>query len=215
MRDVVDFARPTWVIGENVAGIDGLGLDRVLSDLEALGYQVRTFEIPACAVGAPHVRNRAWIVAYSEGNRRQSRRSRDCRNEEAFTMSAGNGPLSDMGDPDGIGNGADRTAGAVQGAAGAQQTKGNRSARGPWHAGAGGRGHWDDAEWISGPGGQARRVKPGIRLLADGVPGRVARLRALGNAVIPQVVERIGRAVMSASGGATDENGRQPGDFQR
>ena len=47
--------RPTWVIGENVAGIIKLGLDEVLSDLESEGYATRTFNIPACAVGAPHI----------------------------------------------------------------------------------------------------------------------------------------------------------------
>ena len=58
--------RPTWVIGENVAGLVRLGLDEVLSDLEGEGYATRTFNIPACAVGAPHIRQRLWIVAHSD-----------------------------------------------------------------------------------------------------------------------------------------------------
>ena len=58
--------RPTWVIGENVAGIIKLGLDEVLSDLADEGYATRTFNIPACAVGAPHLRQRLWIVAHSD-----------------------------------------------------------------------------------------------------------------------------------------------------
>jgi DNA-cytosine methyltransferase len=58
--------RPTWVIGENVAGIIKLGLDEVLSDLESEGYATRTFNIPACAVGAPHIRQRLWIVAHAD-----------------------------------------------------------------------------------------------------------------------------------------------------
>ena len=60
--------RPTWVIGENVAGIIKLGLDEVLSDLESEGYATRTFNIPACAVGAPHLRQRLWIVAHSDSH---------------------------------------------------------------------------------------------------------------------------------------------------
>lgn len=45
---------------------------------------------------------------------------------------------------------------------------------------------WGD-DWIAGPDGKARRVKPGIQLLAHGVPARVAKLRAIGNAIVPQV----------------------------
>jgi len=58
--------RPTWVVGENVAGLIRLGLDEVLSDLANEGYATRTFNIPACAVGAPHLRQRLWIVAHSD-----------------------------------------------------------------------------------------------------------------------------------------------------
>ena len=58
--------RPTWVVGENVAGIISLGLDEVLSDLESEGYATRTFNIPACAVGAPHIRQRIWIIAHAD-----------------------------------------------------------------------------------------------------------------------------------------------------
>lgn len=56
-RRLVEELRPTWVIGENVAGHVSMGLDNVLSDLEALGYATRTFIIPACAVGAFHRRS--------------------------------------------------------------------------------------------------------------------------------------------------------------
>ncbi len=58
--------RPTWVVGENVVGLIRLGLDEVLTDLESEGYSTRTFNIPACSVGAPHLRQRLWIVAHSD-----------------------------------------------------------------------------------------------------------------------------------------------------
>ena len=64
---------------------------------------------------------------------------------------------------------------------------------------------WTDYEWIECTDGKARRVKPGVLLLAHGVPGRVARLRALGNAVVPEVVERIGRAMMETEQQSKDE----------
>ena len=60
--------RSTWVIGENVGGHIKLGLDTVLENLESEGYAVRTFSIPASAIGANHKRERVWIVAYSERN---------------------------------------------------------------------------------------------------------------------------------------------------
>lgn len=57
--------RPRWVICENVAGHVDLGLDTVLADLDDAGYTATPFIIPACAVGAPHRRDRVWIIAHS------------------------------------------------------------------------------------------------------------------------------------------------------
>jgi len=66
MFRLIQECRPTWVIGENVTGIIKLGLDEVLTDLENEGYATRTFNIPACAVGAPHLRQRVWIIAMAD-----------------------------------------------------------------------------------------------------------------------------------------------------
>jgi len=63
MLRVIQEARPTWIVGENVAGIINLALDKVCSDLEACGYEVEPIIIPACGVDAPHRRNRVWIIA--------------------------------------------------------------------------------------------------------------------------------------------------------
>ncbi len=60
---------PRWVVGENVRGFvnwsESMVLDTVFADLEALGYEVQPFILPACAVGAPHRRDRVWIVAHA------------------------------------------------------------------------------------------------------------------------------------------------------
>ena len=69
MLRIIQEIRPTWVVGENVAGIIKLALDEVLSDLEDCGYSTETFIIPACSVGAPHRRDRIWIVAHSGSQR--------------------------------------------------------------------------------------------------------------------------------------------------
>lgn len=66
MLRVIQEIRSAWVVGENVAGIVNLALDQVLSDLEAIGYACQTFVIPACAVDAPHRRDRAAIIAYCD-----------------------------------------------------------------------------------------------------------------------------------------------------
>lgn len=67
--------QPTWVAGENVAGLvnwsGGLVFDEVQTDLEAEGYEVIPFILPACGVNAPHKRERIWFVAYSESARRR------------------------------------------------------------------------------------------------------------------------------------------------
>ena len=66
MLRLVQELEPSWVVGENVAGIIDMELDNVLSDLEALGYATGAFVIPACAVGAPHQRDRVWVLAHSQ-----------------------------------------------------------------------------------------------------------------------------------------------------
>ena len=66
MVRVIKELRPTWIVGENVAGIVKMALPDILSELEACGYRTRTFLIPACAVGARHRRYRVAIVGYSE-----------------------------------------------------------------------------------------------------------------------------------------------------
>jgi len=67
MFRIIQEAEPSWIIGENVAGIIGMELERVLIDLESENYETQCFIIPACAVNAPHKRERIWIVANRNG----------------------------------------------------------------------------------------------------------------------------------------------------
>jgi DNA (cytosine-5)-methyltransferase 1 len=75
-RVIKDFS-PRWVIAENVRGLinisNGVVFEQVCLDLEAIGYEVQVFIIPAVAVNAPHRRDRVWIVANSESSRRLPR----------------------------------------------------------------------------------------------------------------------------------------------
>jgi DNA (cytosine-5)-methyltransferase 1 len=90
MFRLIQECRPTWVIGENVIGIVKLGLDEVLTDLENEGYATRTFNIPACAVGAPHLRQRIWIVAHNVADPQSERHGRGssekCGNEQRIIL---------------------------------------------------------------------------------------------------------------------------------
>ena len=69
--------KPTWVVGENVFGLvnwdGGLVFNEVQSDLEAEGYEVQPYVLPACAINAPHRRDRVWFVAYNQYNRDRRR----------------------------------------------------------------------------------------------------------------------------------------------
>jgi len=69
MLTTIRILKPSFVIGENVAGLvsmeNGKTLDRILSDLANEGYTTEQFIIPACAIGAWHRRDRIWIICYT------------------------------------------------------------------------------------------------------------------------------------------------------
>ena len=72
MLRAISEIKPTYVVGENVRGLTnwngGVVFDEVCADLEACGYEVQPILLPACAVGAPHRRNRIWFVATNTNN---------------------------------------------------------------------------------------------------------------------------------------------------
>jgi len=80
MLRVIKELKPTWVIGENVAGLlsmaNGKTLERILLDLENEGYNNEVFSIPACSVGAWHRRERLWICANSSKNANRTNQER-------------------------------------------------------------------------------------------------------------------------------------------
>jgi DNA (cytosine-5)-methyltransferase 1 len=68
---IIEEFEPDWFVGENVIGLISLALDDVLASLEAHGYTTRAFVIPACAVGARHIRERVFIVGHTDSDRLQ------------------------------------------------------------------------------------------------------------------------------------------------
>ena len=88
--------QPRWVVGENVRGIvnwsGGLVFEQVQADLETEGYEIFPFLLPACAVNAPHRRDRIWFVAYRYGNGCKRRNSE----HEKYTSEGGEYELNDF-----------------------------------------------------------------------------------------------------------------------
>lgn len=68
---IVGELRPRYLVGENSAHLVHRGLDRVLADLAALGYDAEWSVVSACALGFPHTRERMFVVAYAAGERRE------------------------------------------------------------------------------------------------------------------------------------------------
>jgi len=217
MCRVIKACRPAWVLGENVAGIIGMELDKVLADLETIGYSVQCFVIPACAVDAHHRRDRVWIVGYSEcPERRQDNApwghsDEGCHRKGQETSRSGE-PSENVAHATRRGLGTDRGASGDSGHADlcGEVVADSFQSRLEGHAGDGAIGDepgWNGTE-PDGSTGETRVCRwpdeadwfaeSGMGRLAHGVPNRVAQLRALGNAVVPQVVEQIGKAIMQA-----------------
>lgn len=129
---LINEIRPRYAIIENVSALRSRGLEQILRGLAQIGYDAEWHCIPASAVGAPHRRDRIWIVAYPNGTQCEGSRI----SSRAYAQ----------------------------------------------HADACSAGWW--------------KVEPSVDRVANGLPGQSHRLKQLGNAVVPQIPELIGRAIM-------------------
>lgn len=175
--------RPRYVVVENVAALLVRGMDRVLGDLAACGHDAEWEVLPAAAFGAPHIRERLFILSYPNVPRAARQREHCVSNRprsKAARLGA-RGRSEDVPDTVGVGLQWRCVAGASQRASG---TSTGEAAAGVFGS--------------QGPSGCSWAVEPDVGRLADGVSDRVDRIRGLGNAVVPQVAEWIGRRIMEA-----------------
>jgi len=207
MFRLVKELRPDWVIGENVAGHINMGLDEVLADLEAAGYTARPFVIPACAVDAHHRRDRVWIVAHansdseSNGSKHEQRMventsSRRRRDSESITGRQDNEAERSQD--------TDKTARPGENVANSQCQR--RQGQGPFRDAFNTetQRQGQTAQPFNGSERPVWLPEPNVGRVANGVPRRSHRLKQLGNAVVPQVVEKIGQMIMKIERGEED-----------
>jgi DNA (cytosine-5)-methyltransferase 1 len=234
--------RPRYVLVENVAALLYRGLSSVLGDLAALGYDAEWHCIPAAAVGAPHIRDRVYIMAYTDCPRDGGAQHEICPGRHAAIGSRANGRAGDVADatsrgwskdverlasprceagtplalrrerttdvPDASGKrGGELAARQVEGY-GTKKTDPYGRGQDVADAHCASRAQWAcifsnarsqlaafERSCSTGIGVWA--FEPDVGRVADGVPARVDRLRGLGNAVVPQVAEFVGRLIVA------------------
>jgi DNA (cytosine-5)-methyltransferase 1 len=193
MLRVISEVQPAWVIAENVGGLysqqDGMVFGQVLSDLEAQGYEVQPFLIPACAVNAPHRRDRFWIVAHAKINGSGRRSGKICQENGRQVGQVCIGVKdADCHVADTEYDGLFGTNGTRSQTESQVQTRQNRIREPQRRSGI--QDCWTK-NWLE-VATSLCRVDDGVSRQMD----RVNRLKALGNAVVPQIAEIIGRAIM-------------------
>jgi DNA (cytosine-5)-methyltransferase 1 len=225
---IVSVVGPRIVVLENVAALLTRGMGDVLGTLASLGYDAEWHCIPAAAVGAPHIRDRVFIVAYAEGQR-ESRRSQVTKGERprgkrplvglGTRTSGGNQPRYYTSRSNKIGGYRIPSSEAVLADTNEPVTSEERIQRGGQFLRIGcdneanQKGVVSDANstrlqgqrQISGRTIEEFRnacyeswweTEPAVGRVANGIPKRLDRLKGLGNAVVPQVAELIGRLVV-------------------
>lgn len=133
---------PRWVIIENVSSLRLRGLDEILRSIAEIGYDAEWHCIPASYVGAPHRRDRVWIVAYPQSLGIQGLWSGGQQEPQAYVQSAVSLRLRERS---------------------------------------------ESARW---------ETEPDVDRVVDGLSGRVDRIRQLGNAVVPQIPELLGKKIL-------------------
>ena len=184
MLRIIRECRPRWVIGENVSGFVKMALDDVSSDLEGEGYAVRAFVLPAVAVEARHRRDRCFIIAHREdvANPHGERQLQQSGSEREIGRWSGDSGEEERDVAHTIGSrGETWLSGPEQGQEGHSREFNHEGYQRPW---------WETGgEWPA---------ESNVCRVVDGIPNRVDRIKSLGNAVVPQLIQAIGELVIAA-----------------
>jgi DNA (cytosine-5)-methyltransferase 1 len=223
MLRVIREIKPTWVLGENVPGILSIAGKTVCEDLERAGYAVAVFNFEAAAVGAKHRRERVFFVGNTEhdghltmqklrsnetpsNKRRQEEQAKTGEftgasepiNAPGLCRSEGRSKWNDVAIPCSKreierGNEGFQQTASIKGAGTNNRGRTQEHVSGEWRSVESGLGmlvdglpYWLDGYW---------RIEPDVPRVATGVKNRVDRLKCLGNAVVPQQVYPILRAI--------------------
>lgn len=216
MHNAIRILRPRYALMENVRGHLSLGFGRVLGDLAEIGYDAEWQIIPAVAVGAPHKRERVFIVAYPDntGNRTLERRvdyngSTQIKKRQIFSQFELGRHSTNVANADGrrqqkrdaqirvvsiVSESSQRefvadTNSKFMGQYGSSSDVANQSRRR----------HDQRERQKTNDFGQWWEVEPSVGRVANGVSDRVDRLKGLGNAIVPQVAELVGALVVEHS----------------
>ncbi|EAA7903302.1 DNA cytosine methyltransferase [Salmonella enterica] len=188
---------PDVIFGEQVASKNGLAwFDAVQTDLEETEYAVAVVDLCAAGFGAPQMRQRLFWVADANSQ---------CMETPVECGERGRIELADGGDIIRLAY-ADNEQRPL-----AVPARGHEDLSRQWNknseevtrfssdSGASPvNGYWRDADWLFCRDGKWRPVKPGLKPLVNGTPGRVGQLRAYGNAIVAPVAEAFIRAYMEA-----------------
>ena len=158
--------KPPILFGEQVASKAALRwFDLVSDDLETTGYTLGAADLCAASLGAPHIRQRLWFGATLT---------------KGLANAASHGRQTGLPHPQTI----------PQKAKGGASNRSCRSSYPKQIPRGQAKTPWQDLEWLHGNDNIWRPTEPGLCPLADGVPNRVGRLRAYGNAIVPQVASQ-------------------------
>ncbi len=208
MFRIIQETHPNWIVNENVVGSTDMVLDKKIADLESEGYEIRPFNIPACAINAKHQRQRIWLIANDEKQ----------INWEHNTNSS-YGQIQQLGECFSKNNVADSKSGKswkqtkqkrwknISGRSEKKFNASNATKQGLERKKPTGK-SWEqnrlftECDWWT--------TEPELGRVVNGIPNRVDRLKGLGNAIVPQVAMVIMAAIKEIEALDLGGNARYP-----